>query len=414
MYDKYQQNLTQSIKSQSSYAILITTLILLFPLVINSVKVLGNLILLIIAIVGIYISFKWHKNPFKIRELKLFSFITFGYFLVMLFSILYADGLNAEFHHLGRKVHFLLAPWIALAVLNINLPLNKLLMNIKIGLIIIGLIAIVQFYFQLGDGDRGGMMNSNVFADITVSMLFLSIVRWFDETPKMRLFTLFSASAGLTAIVLAASRGSWLSFILLSLVFIVLIYKPFLKHHLGRKIFLFIFMVSFFGFISSEPGVKNRIYEATEDVKNWYSGSNSASSNDLRLQIWDASIRAYKDSPWFGYGYRNANKVISQYTTANAELIASKTHLHNEYLTNLLSAGVIGLIALIILLFKPLAVFLHSIKRQESFYYALMGVLLCSGYITYGFTHIALGEEHMNAFYVLFMSFLLPKIVANN
>jgi hypothetical protein len=39
-----------------------------------------------------------------------------------------------------------------------------------------------------------------------------------------------------------------------------------------------------------------------------------------------------------------------------------------------------------------------------------MGILLCIGYATFGFTHIAFGEEHVNAFYVLFMAMLLPKV----
>jgi len=43
-----------------------------------------------------------------------------------------------------------------------------------------------------------------------------------------------------------------------------------------------------------------------------------------------------------------------------------------------------------------------------------MGILLCVGYATFGFTHIAFGEEHINAFYILFMGFLLPRVMKNN
>jgi hypothetical protein len=67
------------------------------------------------------------------------------------------------------------------------------------------------------------------------------------------------------------------------------------------------------------------------------------------------------------------------------------------------------------LIFVPMIIFYKNLKNKETYDYALMGILLCVGYATFGFTHIAFGEEHVNAFYVLFMSFLLPKVVrANN
>ena len=114
-------------------------------------------------------------------------------------------------------------------------------------------------------------------------------------------------------------------------------------------------------------------------------------------------------SPWVGYGYRNANKVASKYAPKNKKTIKNKTHLHNEYITHLVSAGILGLVALLTLIFTPMVIFYQKLKDRRAYYYASMGVLLCVAYATFGFTHIALGEEHVNAFYVLFMSFLLAR-----
>jgi len=408
------RQLMSNAQLENQYLRLGITLILIFPIVINSVKILGNLILLIFAVIGIYIAITENKNPFKIKELRLFSWLTFGYFFVMSLSILYANGLDAQFHHLGRKLHFLLAPWIALAILQIDFPLKKILLSIKVGLIVIGIIAVVQFYFQLGDGMRGGMINSNVFSDLAVSMLFLSIVQVFSETPKERLITLLSTLTGVAAILIASSRGAWLSFVILSLVYIVLIYRPFLRHCKRRKIFLVLVLAVFFGFIGSQTDVNKRTSQAVGEVKNWYFGNNTNTSNGLRMQMWSAGLQAAQDSPWFGYGYRNANKVASEYASENKKIIRNKTHLHNEYLTNLVSAGIIGLLSLLILLFTPMVVFYRKLKNKDTYHYSVMGILLCIGYATFGFTHIAFGEEHLNAFYVLFMGFLLPRVMKNN
>ncbi len=358
---------------------------------------------------GAYILITERKNPFQIKEIKVFSWLMVGYFGVMLLSILVADGANAEFHHMGRKLQFLLAPLIALTIFQIDLPLKKILLSIKIGLILIGIIVISQF---LLDSDRpSGMINANIFGDIAVAMVFLSIVQIFNETPRERIFTFIAALAGISAIILSASRGSWLSFIILSIVYIGLIYKPFLKGNNKRQLLLVLLFSIVFGFIGTQTNTSEKIKTAITNVQNWHAGNESNTSSGLRMQMWKSGLSAAKQSPWFGYGYRNANKAASEYAPNNKRAIKIKTHLHNEYITSFVSTGIIGLLALLALLFFPVIIFWQKLKDKNTYYYSIMGILLCTGYATFGFTHIAFGEEHVNAFYVFFLGFLLPKII---
>jgi O-antigen ligase len=166
-------------------------------------------------------------------------------------------------------------------------------------------------------------------------------------------------------------------------------------------------------FIGSQSNIQKRITNTIENINNWAEGSTNYTSSGIRLEMWYGSMLAAKESPWLGYGYRKANEEVSKYVKHSNKTVASKTHLHNEYITNLVSAGIIGLVALLCLLFAPLFVFIKTLSREGMFYYSSMGILLCTGYITFGFTHIALGEENINAFYVLLLAFLLPKVSAN-
>jgi len=130
------------------------------------------------------------------------------------------------------------------------------------------------------------------------------------------------------------------------------------------------------------------------------------------MEMWQSGLMAAWDSPWLGYGYRNANKVAAEYASQNHERIRGFTHLHNEYITNFASAGILGLLSLLGLLFLPLRIFVkHAKQLKDRNYFSLMGILLCAGYVTFGFSHIAFGEEHVNAFYVLFLSLLLPIVL---
>lgn len=391
------------------YSSFVISLLILFPILINSVKILGNLILLILFFLGAYIAITESKNPFKIQELKVFSWLTFSYFCVMLLSILIADGLNAEFHHLGRKAHFLLAPLIALAIYQVNFPIKKLLLSIRIGTIIIGVIVITQFL--LGSARPSGMINANIFGDIAVAMLFLSVVQVFGEKPKEQIIAFVAIIAGVFAVFLSGSRGSWLSFIILSIVFIFLTYKPFLIDNKKRQSFVALFFVILFGFIGTQTDAGKKITDAIVNIQSWGDGGQTYTSSGIRMEMWESSLEAASKSPWFGYGYRNENKQVAKYVDNHSKTVAAFTHLHNEYLTNLLAGGILGLLSLLALIFVPIAIFYKKLKNdKEAYYYASMGILLCVGYATFGFTHIAFGEEHLNAFYVLFLGFLLPKI----
>ena len=395
--------------ADNRYSNFVIFLLLSFPVLINSVKIFGNLILLILFLVGFYISITQRKNPFLIPELKLFSWITIIYFTVILVTLIHADGWSAQFHHLGRKLHFLLAPLIALAVYKSNISIVKLLFSLKLGLLLIGIITIIQFFL---DYPRpSGMMNANVFGDLAVSMLFLSMVRIFQESHKEKIFTSIAVIFGLIAIILSASRGSWLSFLILLSFFLYLSYCHFSKRLKAKNLLVFFTaLILLFGTILTKTPVVKQFSQGVEEVQKWEDGDTSTTSNGMRMEMWKSGLLASTNAPWLGYGYRNANKVATEYATKYHERISGYTHLHNEYITNLVSSGILGLIALFILLLSPLAVFAKNLKYDDRHYYALMGVLLCIGYITFGFSHIAFGEEHMNAFYVFFLSLLLPKM----
>ncbi len=394
------------------YSSFVIGLLILFPIVINSVKILGNMILLILVIFGLYIAIAEKKNPFKIQELKVFSWITVGYFFIMLMSILIADGFDARFVSLGRKAHFLLAPLIALSIYQIDLPFKNILLAVKAGLIIIGIVVMVQFL--LGSSRPSGMINANIFGDIAVAMLFLSIVQVFNEKPKEQIITFIATIAGIVAIFLSGSRGSWLSFIILSIAFIFLVYKPFLMGNKINKLFLVLFFSVLFGFISTQTDAGKKIISAVVNIQNWDNGDQTYTSSGIRMEMWKSSLEAAKNSPWFGYGYRNSNKEVSKYVDSHSQTIAAFTHLHNEYLTNLLAGGLLGLVSLLGMLFVPMIFFYKNLKNQKTYYYASAGILLCIGYTTFGFTHIAFGEEHINALYIFMLAFLLPRIMGSN
>jgi len=388
---------------------IIRFLAIIFPVLLINIKIFGNLILLILTLIGIYKIIFEKINPFTNKDLRFFSFLTLGYFFIMAMSIILNAGLDEELRHLFRKLHFLLAPLIAVALYkNSALNILHLLSSIKFALILISTVIFAEFLVT-GNTFPSGMINSNILGDLLVIYLFLSLLGIFRESPKELTFTFSTFILGTIALLVTGSRGSILTFGVLLLIFLLTSFRKFFLISKKRKaaIIFFFLLSTILG--NSTPYLTDTYDKTLSNIKTWESDHSSLSSSGLRLQIWKASIEAHKNAPWYGYGYRLANKEVAKYSDEHKREIASFTHLHNEYLTHLLSAGYIGLAALIFLLFLPLSIFLIKREKESINLYAVAGIFLCLSYFLFGFTHIAFGEEHINAFFIFMLAFLLPN-----
>jgi O-antigen ligase len=194
---------------------------------------------------------------------------------------------------------------------------------------------------------------------------------------------------------------------------LLIIFKKYFEGRTKDKIIISLTCILIIFSLSRHDNISEGFKRAQENIIMWSIGEEShTTSAGQRLEMWSGSIEAFKDSPWLGHGYRSANTAVSEYTDPKLkETISAFTHLHNEYITNLISAGVVGLFSVLLLLFLPLKIFINNINNKNTFFYSFMGVILCSSYSLIGMTHIAFGEEHVNAFYIFFLAILLPKVI---
>jgi len=397
--------------SSKTQEMIISYLVILFPVTLISIKVVGNLILLILALIGLKIFIFEKINPFKERNLRIFSYLFIGYFFLMLFSIILSSGFGPEIKHVARKLHFLFAPLIALSLYKFKFSFHNLLTSIKLSLPIMALIILIQFYFF--DVSRpSGFINANVFSDLIVTLGFVSIANIFYETKKDFLLSTLSFSSALIILIYSASRGSWVSFVVIFCLFLIFSFRKFsIISKLRRRVILILLI--FFGLLSFNfSKISDTYYHTIQNIA--ISDANQAvyTSSGIRLLMWKSAIKAFNnESPWHGFGYRNVNKKVAEYSENHKEIISKYTHLHNEYLTNLLSAGYLGLIYVLSIIFIPLIIFFKSRRDEAKYFLAISGIFVCASYFISGLTHIAFGEEHVNALYIFMMALLMPRVL---
>jgi len=404
---------TELTSSRFSSDFFVNALLFLFPIGINTLKGSGDLVLLLLAIVGIVHCFKNGLSNINTKAFKLFCAATLGYFLVLVISVVFSGKPSELARYLARDLHFLFAPLIFIACANVKINVRFVFLGIKIALILMG--AIVSYQSFGGVGRPSGVMNAATFGNLAVMTLFLLIAYSLVEIKKFNFLSLLAIVFGVAAVLLSGTRGALLSALLMSIIcaFFVIRYLNINRKVIGIMFFGALSAVLLVGVFSDS--MQHRVVTGYKNASLWFEGKNKTSSVGLRLEMYKASMLALKDMPLLtGYGYRNANPIVAKYADPSAQrTIAGFNHLHNAYISNLLFNGVLGLMALLLVLFFPIKTFYFGLSSKEHQVWAFSGILLCLGYASFGVVNILLGDVFMNAYYVFFVTLLYAQVNKN-
>jgi len=398
-----------------NYSLFVNTMIFLFPIVIGTIKVAGDLILFFLALAGIFIAISYKVSPFSVKEIKLFSWLMLSYFLVVVLSILLSGKALELLHYSSRELYFLFAPFVALAIIKAKVDLAFLWIGVKVALVILGMIAFYGVF--IGVSRYSGYMNANLFGDVSLIMtLFILIHLSLNGHSRAKnMFSMIAVFFGLSAIILSQDRMAWLVLIIFFPFYLAVLFK--LKARVKKYILALIIMLCASIFVSTL--IQDKIYTqlvdraalSVQQVTEWNDGKGRTTSVGVRLTMWEGSLKAFPNMPWSGFGYRNSiNEVLKYFSEDEKRVISKFNHLHNIYIEHLMSRGVLGVLSLLALLFIPLFVFISRLKGIEV---NLVGVVLVSSFATLGLTHAVFGGVFMSAFFVFFLSIFLPLSIKN-
>jgi O-antigen ligase len=399
-----------------NYSQAVNILIFIFPIVIISVQVAGDLVLFVLAMMGIFIAISQKLSPFAIKEIKVFSYLTFGYFITVCLSVLFSGQALELAHYIPRDFHFFFAPFIALALCKAEIDISYLLLGIKAALIVLGIIVINQLLNTetLWSQRPTGVINPGVFGNLSVALFFIALSFIQNESFKHKIFTFLALLSGLFIIVASGTRGAWITLVLLSGCYLYFFYKQKNKLSAVSKIITVIFITGIVSFFILNQPLKDRVYSAFTETSDWISNGvptaeNSViSSAGLRFEMYASAIQKIEDVPFFGHGYRTSNIIVFQDSKSYAgRLSYSFNHLHNAYLTNYFNGGIVLLGSLLLIIFLPLIIFIKANIKNRKNPVFISGTLLTLGYASFGMVNILLGDTYMNGFYVFFLAIFL-------
>jgi O-antigen ligase len=389
----------------TKYSRTVNILIFAFPIVINTLQVAGDIVLFILAMMGIFTAISQKLSPFAIQEVKVFSYLTIGYFIAVCLSVLFSGQAAELAHYIPRDFYFLFAPFIALAFYKAEININYPIFGAKVSLLVLG--SIVIYY---GGGRATGVMNAGVFGNLAVMLFFIVLAFSFSqhEALKHKVFSCTALIFGFIAIVGSGTRGAWLSFLLLLGVYLYFVYKQQIKLMTRSKIIAVLIIAGVLSLGSLNQQVNDRVLIGYTQASNWMAGSEAVNSVSERLMMYKTAINNIKDVPLLGHGYRTSNIVLFQNDSSiSGKRAVGYNHLHNAYLTNYYNGGIVLLGALLLMLFAPLKEFLKAnIQNRENPVF-IAGALLTVGYASFGMVNILLGDTYMNGFYTFFLAIFM-------
>jgi O-antigen ligase len=127
-----------------------------------------------------------------------------------------------------------------------------------------------------------------------------------------------------------------------------------------------------------------------EHVKSIYNISSNA-SNLERVNRWQAAIRMFHERPFFGWGPGTYQFVYAPFQRSKEKTIIStnagdRGNSHNEYLGPLSEEGVLGMVAVFLIVIFSIYTALKVYARTEDKEIKLLVMMAMLGLITY-FTH---------------------------
>ena len=373
------------ITKQNWLATLINFTVTLFFLSIFIVKGGYNAAPALLMLIGLgYGVYALIKKPLlnlsKVDKWLIYSYLF--YFLTFVLSLCINGGKMRDLDTASRVVFL-----IPVLLLLLKYPVKTCVLSYSIplgGIVSVCIALYDKFILNLNPHQNPRIMHIQG-GDISMSLGILSLIitlyAYQKREVKLTFLSVIGGLCGIVGSLLSTARGGWVALPIL-LIVILWIYR----HSLSKRFFLTFFgiiVVSSIG-ISQMPNnrIMERINVAQKDIQLYLDKNNGNTSLGARFEMWKSALEMAKE------------KIV----TGD---IGQFTHAHNQYLDDLSKRGIVGLLALLAVLFIPLRAFMEKLNttNDDLKLIATLGVAHILSVMIYGLSQGFLVHNSGTIFY---------------
>lgn len=280
----------------------------------------------------------------------------------------------------------------------------------------VSLVAVVLLMLPGFAGTRLELMAGNP----SVLAVLIAIVYLFNLVAMARgkhgwHLALFAAAALCSIVILGntETRAIWPAMLLLP-VLVLLMLRPELRRiRIGKASWMAVPVAAVLVAVLWAP-VSARWAGTLDDLQAIQVGDTSGSLGQ-RLVLWQSAMPIIAENPVIGVGPSNSMKALGQKSEELYDVQLGFSHAHNMVVTELLRAGIVGLLALLGMFLVPLAVVGRAARdRDGQAGFAILIGVQCI-YIFSGATGLAVGHDILDAVFItstalcLYLVFGIPS-----
>ena len=310
------------------------------------------------------------------KEERVYLIICASYVGIYVLSSLVNGWGKIQTHDLGTEIRFLLVIPIYLLVREQPASWRWLLFG---GLLAI-LCIFIQSYYEIhwqGLTTSWGAYSKNLIGPFAALLAFWVLFLWQDaKNVYLQAVIIIAFVLAVLAMGLSGSRGGYIGFVAMFAAWMLL-------HVRGRWVLLAMtLMIGLLAVVYQQSAIVNQgVTRAIAGTKAYLLDADKVhsttpwGSTEIHLEMWRAAKYFFPDHPILGVGPGNFQLTAKKYAQQGKvnPAIAEHGHPHNSFLEALYSKGIIGLIALLLLLYYPFYIMFKT--RHQSSMSAGLGML---------------------------------------
>jgi len=405
-------------KPFSFSAIFISLSLIIYPATVLLVPMVNGLILVLFALIGLVYLFLHRRASMQASKNEAALYFSVSLFFATSLLITVISGF--EYKAIGKYLHLVLVIPIYIYLRHSGVKLFYIWYGLVIGAVVASGVAIYEVVF-LNQSRARSLTHPIIFGNLALVMgcMSLASMGWFKQRSNWQvILPVLAALCGVLASLLSGSRGGWIA-----LPFIMLVFFLYIKSRFSIKqvVISMVLSITAMGvvYVVPQTQVKFQVDRTLTSLQQ-YAGSdiqsiNRTTSVGARLEMWQASWRIFRDNPFIGVGWGHYKKQAQQQVDDGIrnKMAAEYDHPHSEYFATLASAGIIGIIVLLILFLTPIWLFIQFIKHgkvADSKRLALAGLVLIVAYIVFGISESMLMRSRSVNFFTFYLAVIMAAI----
>jgi len=360
-----------------------------------------------------------HFNFALDKEGKLFVYLILFWFFLQLFDVVYQpegyeyESIKEKFNAFDNASRWLLMLPVFFLLRRYIVDWRLVAVGMSIGVFITVSVAHYEVYFLNIERAEGGATHPIAFANLMVVtdllLWMLMIYAWNKNYKILSYLLLFASVVAFYGSLLSISRGAWLAYIFMILVWLAYVVKNSFtdkKYILSKPIvlrLLFAFVVFFT--LSQTEQYKVLELRTQQTIDNLSRGNYQGASSE-RLSIFKDAINHIENQP-FGIGTHNYKK-IDQVNYPNGY----PYNAHNQLLNVWVENGIQGVISLLLLAVYSIRFFWKHLGHSNETVgiYASCGLMLIVSYMIFSQSQVVFDHHQTLIFFIFYLYFFFAQI----